>query len=49
MSVYSGSIDPLRMYSGIQFNRSITAAAQNENSSNNLVRKSSRNCALCQT
>jgi Ras-related protein Rab-4B len=47
----SGSIDPFRMYSGIQFNRSIaaTAAPQNENSPNNIIQKSSRNCALCQT
>lgn len=46
--IESGRIDPLRMYSGIQCNRSI-AAHQDENLSNNRIQKSSRNCALCQT
>ena len=48
MFLYLGSIDPYRMYSGIQCNRSI-AAHQNENLVNNVVRRSTRNCALCQT
>jgi hypothetical protein len=43
-----GSIDPFRMYSGIQCNRSL-AAHQNENLANNIVQRSSQNCALCQT
>ena len=48
--IETGSIDPLRMYSGIQMNRAIIAAAsQNDDSSNNLIRRSTRNCALCQT
>ncbi|CAF0736680.1 unnamed protein product [Rotaria sp. Silwood1] len=46
--IESGSIDPYRMYSGIQCNRTV-AAQQNENSPNNISRKSSINCASCQT
>jgi len=46
--IESGSIDPFRTYSGIQCNRSL-AAHQNENLANNMLQKSSRNCALCQT
>lgn len=48
VDLFLGSIDPYRMYSGIQCNRSI-AAHQNENLANHTIRKPSRNCALCQT
>jgi hypothetical protein len=43
-----GSIDPFRMYSGIQCNHTI-APHQNQNLADSRLQKSSRNCALCQT
>jgi hypothetical protein len=45
---YLGSIDPFRMYSGIQCNRSL-ADHQNESLANAVLSKSSQNCALCKT
>jgi hypothetical protein len=51
--VFLGSIDPYRMYSGIQCNRSLAANRsnpdQNENSANERVQRSSKGCAVCQT
>jgi len=48
-----GSIDPYRMYSGIQCGRSLAANRselnQNDNSANERVQKSSKGCAFCQT
>ncbi|CAF4347914.1 unnamed protein product, partial [Adineta steineri] len=47
----SGSIDPYRMYSGIQFNRSVAANQfdlnQNNNSANERIQKSSNSCTSC--
>jgi len=50
----SGSIDPYRMYSGIQCGRPLAAAnrsdrVQNENAANERIQKSSIGCAYCQT
>jgi hypothetical protein len=48
-----GSIDPYRMYSGIQCGRSLAANRpgfnQNESSANERLQKSSKGCAVCQT
>jgi Ras-related protein Rab-4B len=48
-----GSIDPYRMYSGIQCGRSLAANRsghdQNENSANARIQKSSKGCVFCQT
>ncbi|CAF1411717.1 unnamed protein product [Adineta ricciae] len=49
--IESGSIDPYRMYSGIQFNRSQAANRYNPNandsSANERLQKSTNNCASC--
>ena len=44
-----GSIDPYRMYSGIQCNRALAAAPADKpsNASVGIRRKPSRNCASC--
>jgi Ras-related protein Rab-4B len=51
--LFLGSIDPYRMYSGIQCGRSLAANRtdlnQNENSANDRLQKSSKGCALCHT
>ncbi len=50
---FLGSIDPYRMYSGIQCGRSLAANRsglnQNENSADERIQKSSKGCAFCQT
>ncbi|UJR13609.1 hypothetical protein I4U23_000622 [Adineta vaga] len=46
----SGSIDPYRMYSGIQFNRAHAANRSDSNSNNSAnerIQKSTNNCASC--
>jgi hypothetical protein len=49
--LFSGSIDPYRMYSGIQCNRSLAANRsdhnQNDDSASETVSRSSRGCASC--
>jgi hypothetical protein len=49
--LFLGSIDPYRMYSGIQCNRSLAANRsdhnQNDDSASETVPRSSRGCASC--
>jgi len=51
--IFKGSIDPYRMYSGIQCGRSLAANRsghdQNENTANERLQKSSKGCAVCRT
>lgn len=47
--LFLGSIDPYRMYSGIQCNRLLAAAAPDRSLTQERPQTSSRSCSLCQT